>query len=469
VITLATTIIEKVQEKLVFFAPILIVIVIAGFLVFCTFLAEVMISATIVTEEGSGSEAASAGFVNALTFIIPAVIGGFLIALLFKYRKKLTLKFFFGGALFFAGTFITFFFADSILYLIRTQFYSLFILEFSQNNIEIFSSQPLVNLEIFYPIIIICCGLIGFWMTYIMTSNKFRKKTKNYAILIQSALMGAFLSVILPTYTVIILLIALSIYDIYSVRRGPIKDIVKYTLEEEVKYNNNPQTQFPESSQSRFLRNTMKNDTNKSHNLKNSFMCALCSISTKFNGTPEKKENEEYLEMEKNKTTNPKRKNEEPIELVHRNSTNDSMSKSPKESEGHYPLNTYQPDYYKKEYNFIDNVKSKKDDDIDNMLTSMTYSAKEWDVGIGDLVFYSMLASQPLTPYFIFTHGLGLLSTYGLWIFWLISLFTIIGILIGFVITIKLLEKNSMLPGLPCSIALGLCGFLGSTIIISLI
>ena len=99
----------------------------------------------------------------------------------------------------------------------------------------------------------------------------------------------------------------------------------------------------------------------------------------------------------------------------------------------------------------------------------MTYSAKDWDIGIGDLVFYSLLASQPLTPYFIFHHGSGLLENFGVWIFWLISLFTIIGILIGFVITIRLLERNSMLPGLPCSIALGLIGFLGSTFILSVV
>jgi hypothetical protein len=108
-------------------------------------------------------------------------------------------------------------------------------------------------------------------------------------------------------------------------------------------------------------------------------------------------------------------------------------------------------------------------DEEDSILTSMTYSSRDWDIGIGDLVFYSLLASQPLTPYFIFKHGIQLLDTYGLWIFWLISFFTIIGILIGFVITIRLLERNSMLPGLPLSIALGLTGFLGSTFIIMLI
>lgn len=108
-------------------------------------------------------------------------------------------------------------------------------------------------------------------------------------------------------------------------------------------------------------------------------------------------------------------------------------------------------------------------DDSDSILTSMTYSSRDWDIGIGDLVFYSLLASQPLTPYFISNHGAYLMDMYGNWIFWIISLFAIIGILIGFTITIKLLERNSMLPGLPLSIALGLAGFLGSALIFSII
>jgi hypothetical protein len=116
-----------------------------------------------------------------------------------------------------------------------------------------------------------------------------------------------------------------------------------------------------------------------------------------------------------------------------------------------------------------DRIEAVTTDDSDFMLNSMTYSANDWDIGIGDLVFYSMLASQPLTPYFISNHGGALMANFGFWIFWVIALFTIIGILIGFVITIYLLERNSMLPGLPCSIALGLTGFLGSTLILSLI
>jgi hypothetical protein len=451
---------RQVYEKLLFFAPILLVIAIAAFLVFCTYLANFMITATVVEEEGSGSEAASAGFINTLTFIIPAVVGGFGIALLFKYRKKLTLKYFFGGALFFAGTFITFFFADSILDLIRSQFYSLFILDSGSYNLEILNIQPMINLEYMYLIMIICCGIFGFWMTFIIISTKFNKRTKNYAILFQSALMGAFLSVILPTFTVIILLIALSLYDIYSVRRGPIKDIVKYTMEDEIKHykqSKSSNSLHPNSSRIDINR-TFKKDENIVNKFGNIF-----SITSKINSP-----NDEGNIIPTNKS-----------DIASFQNSDESLSHSPDESlrdsqfNGTEHSSKRNTDFTPKiphidlQNNFNQPDLSDNSDEMDSMLGSMTYSARDWDVGIGDLVFYSMLASQPLTPYFIFNHGMGLLNTYGLWIFWLISFFTIIGILIGFIITIQLLERNSMLPGLPCSIGLGLTGFIGSTLIIS--
>ena len=424
---------RSIYDKLTFFAPVIIVVVLATILVYVTYLANFTITAAVVAEEGTGTEAASAGLVNALMFILPAIIGGFGIALLFKYRKKLTLRYFFGGALFFAGVFITFFFGDSILYLIQSRFYNFHMLNFDIYNLKLLNSAPLMEFDGIYFLMIVCCIIISFWITFVINSKKFQKKTKNIALLGQSALMGAFLSVILPTFTVVILLIGLSLYDIYSVRRGPIKDIVKYTLEDESKRYNVPNNQD-------------KMNSNK---------ISQMAIHPRFGSIVNTKiSNEEIIKTSNNQMTqmNPKLASTEiPQDQKHTieiSSTNNDLN----------------------DYNeFDDDYNNEEIDDADSILTNMTYSSRDWDIGIGDLVFYSLLASQPLTPYFIFNHGTHLLDAYGLWIFWVISLFTVIGILIGFVFTIKLLERNSMLPGLPLSIALGLTGFLGSTLIISLI
>jgi hypothetical protein len=375
--------------------------------------------------------------VNALTFILPAIIGGFVIALLFKYRKKLTLKYFFGGALFFAGIFITFFFGDSILFLLQSRFYNLFILNYDAFNINGFSYTTLIAFNEIYIVMIISCGVISFLITYVITSKKFSTKMKNFALIFQSALMGAFLSVILPTYTVVILLIGLSIYDIYSVRRGPIKDIVRYTLEEETE-NMRAALNQHETKNSEFIarsksphifriNQTSKEPSNNNSSQNSTYHTNQNLLSGAGNGS-ETTISDSTLSKEKVNN------NKIPKQVIY------------------------------KAYESKDNY-----DDTDSILNSMTYSSRDWDIGIGDLVFYSLLASQPLTPYFIFNHGAHLLNSYGIWIFWLISLFTIIGILIGFVITIRLLERNSMLPGLPFSMALGLVGFLSSTLILSYI
>jgi hypothetical protein len=425
-------------DKLIFFAPVLIVIAIAAFLVFCTYQANFVITATLVTEEGTGSEAASAGLINALTFILPAIIGGFVIALLFKYRKKLTLKFFFGGALFFAGSFITFFFGDSILYLVQTQFYELFILDFDPYNLEVLHIEPLIYMDGIYILMILGCCIVSFISTYVIISRKFLTTSKNYALLLQSALMGAFLSVILPTYTVVILLIALSLYDIYSVRRGPIKDIVKYSMEDEENYYNSLSIKKKLDIKSRLI----------------TFTSIPFSLTSKINS---------------NNNSTMDQQTDSKITYIN-NETNSGGANQhfeQKEINNQEPNQTQMEEVPSKQVKKV--ILESDTDDSDFMLNSMTYSSKDWDLGIGDLVFYSMLASQPLTPYFILNHGLGLLNTYGLWIFWVICLFTIIGILIGFVITIRLLERNSMLPGLPCSIALGLIGFIGSTVIFYMI
>jgi hypothetical protein len=461
----------SIRDKLIFFAPVISVILLASVLVYITYLANFTITAAVIEEEGSGSEAASAGLVNALTFILPAIIGGFGIMLLFKYRKKLELKFFFGGALFFAGTFITFFFGDSILYLLQTRFFDLFIFKYDPYFIKLSEIPPVIAFDGIYLVMIICCGILSFLVTYVISSKKFLRKTKNSALIVQSALMGAFLSVILPTFTVVILLIGLSLYDIYSVRRGPIKDIVTYSMEDEAnKYRS--YNSIPQDSQNQTI-----------HQIHAKSSKPLFFTAAKDNGSDHN--------PAKNAELKPQQPNQHQIQAPVQY-THEEQDQLPTQDQGPEPLQIHPTPINlpvastttaETDFNQDSDVKPNahkvskivtysvpnNEDEADSILTSMTYSSKDWDIGIGDLVFYSLLASQPLTPYFIFNHGGQLLETYGLWIFWLISLFTVIGILIGFIITIRLLERNSMLPGLPLSIALGLAGFLGSTFVISLI
>jgi hypothetical protein len=180
--------------------------------------------------------------------------------------------------------------------------------------------------------------------------------------------MGAFLAVILPTWTVLFMLIGLSLYDIYSVKRGPIRDIVESSIMEE--------------TNSEFRR---------------------AEAETKI---PQEGTQDEGIVEE------PK-----PRAAEHQK----TMS-----------TNTSPP-----------------------IIVLMTYSSANWDLGIGDLVFYSMLTSHALH----FGASGFYLNAFGLIAPWLTFLGATLGIILGFLLTVKLLARHPMLPGLPVAIGLGLAGF----------
>ena len=377
----------KIYTKFNMMKPVLIVICFAMLLVYSALLARVTIVAALFPEEGGGTEQASAGFINALIFIIVAIIGGFLIMLLFKYRKKLTLKFLFGGALFMAGTFIAYFFGRTILSLIQIKTWDMPINNYYDNpafRVPIDIPAPIYQTWFNYLAILIFI-LIGFYVAYVITSRKFHLPSKNLAVLCEGAFMGAFLAVILPTWTIFFLLIGLSLYDIYSVRRGPIRNIMELTMQEE--------------------------------------------------------EELERLQMQKLERVKAEREQMDQ-ELQGVNGIDDQTVKDDR---------------------YLDDLSYNQDlDETEFMLSSMTYGTSDWDLGIGDLVFYSMLAAHALSPSFAFYYAGDILDKFGLAALWLISLVTIIGVLIGFFITIRLLRSNTMLPGLPISIGLGLTGFLAT-------
>ncbi|MEJ2479809.1 MAG: hypothetical protein P8Y78_06445, partial [Acidihalobacter sp.] len=76
-------------------------------------------------------------------------------------------------------------------------------------------------------------------------------------------------------------------------------------------------------------------------------------------------------------------------------------------------------------------------------LQGLSYAFKDVQMGLGDLVFYSMLVGSLL---FRFQPNL------------LPCLVSLIGITVGSLLTLVILEKKGIFPGLPFPIALGLAG-----------
>jgi presenilin-like A22 family membrane protease len=86
-----------------------------------------------------------------------------------------------------------------------------------------------------------------------------------------------------------------------------------------------------------------------------------------------------------------------------------------------------------------------------DQLKGLSFSFREIQMGLGDLVFYSMLCSVML-----------LNTDYGGWAPYLLSL---AGVLVGSFLTFIMLKKKGIFPGLPIPIFLGLTlGLLGSFI-----
>jgi presenilin-like A22 family membrane protease len=84
-----------------------------------------------------------------------------------------------------------------------------------------------------------------------------------------------------------------------------------------------------------------------------------------------------------------------------------------------------------------------------NELRGLSFSFKEIEMGLGDLVFYSLLCGNILFSF-------GIIPCFA----------SLVGVLVGSFITFLMLERRGMFPGLPFPIAIGLaCGVLTSLFI----
>jgi hypothetical protein len=150
-----------------------------------------------------------AGIADALVYLLIAVIGGFGIYLMFKYRKKVSLRIMFGSMLSLVAVATCIFFGFMVYRMVwfRTDFYL--------PDGQIMGILFAVSIP------------IGLYLSYVLFSEKYPRNARNFSLLLTGALMGSFLAALLPLYGVIPLVIMISLFDIYSVRRGPINKIMK--------------------------------------------------------------------------------------------------------------------------------------------------------------------------------------------------------------------------------------------------
>jgi len=102
-----------------------------------------------------------------------------------------------------------------------------------------------------------------------------------------------------------------------------------------------------------------------------------------------------------------------------------------------------------------------------NYMSTLSFSSEEWEIGLGDLVFYTMLTSHVLYVCNMQDTYFSFLLKYATFISIIPFFSTLIGVILGAKITFRLLLKRKILPGLPISIGLGTAFFLLTVLLIS--
>ncbi len=274
-----------------------------------------------------------AAALNALFYVGIAFIGAFVIFLIFKYGKIKLLKAFFAVAI--AVT--SFFFVFLLVYSTPYFFLDIFL---PGGVFQVSTDWVIISIALVVGLAYAIFTVVS--MVYTLTAEPISQ----VMAMLFAVLAGTFLATFLPMLASVFIMIGLSIYDIISVFKGPIKKIAEVS---------------------------------------------------------EARENEKY---QKNLSTpNPTSETEE--------------------SEITVP---------------VEDISDTPEPNIDTALAEVEYEYSDYiELGLGDLAFFGMLISFALIR-------LGFFSAIG----------AFIGVVVGAIGTIKLLEKVQMMPGLPLSIGLGL-------------
>jgi len=192
--------------------PIIIAVIVAGILAYLTFyVAGVQVEESYFPEEELGGLAV---VLNGVVFTVIAAISAFIMIFLIRRIGVGVIKYIFGLSFGFVSFFITLMFLDVITFLIFVQFPE---------------TTPVIKLYYLFTDIYIpaLTGVSVFLLIYNYFTSK-SIKTKNFIVLYISFLVSASMSIILPFWSTIAVLIGISLWDIFAVlyKRGPIKAMI---------------------------------------------------------------------------------------------------------------------------------------------------------------------------------------------------------------------------------------------------
>lgn len=199
-------------KSLLYPLPIVIVIVFAAILAYLTFfVAGIQIEESYFPEDEFG---ALGVVLNGVIFTIVAVVSAFVIVYFIKKFGIGVLKYIFGLSFAFISFFMTLLFSEVIIYLIFVQF--------PETNFVL--NLYFLFINVYLPIL---TAILVFLLLYKYFTSK-SINTKNLIVLYVSLLISASMSIILPFWSTLAILIGISLWDIFGVlyKHGPIKAMI---------------------------------------------------------------------------------------------------------------------------------------------------------------------------------------------------------------------------------------------------
>jgi len=197
--------------------PIVVVIILSSILAYLTvFGAGFQVDGSYFPESDLGPLAV---ILNGVIFTIIAVISGFLIVFFIKKLGIGILKYLFGLSFGFVSFFITLMFLGVIIYLIFIQFpETTFVVDLY-----------LLIMNWFLPL---GTAISVFFLLYKYFTSK-SIKTKNFIVLYISLLISASMSIVLPFWSTLAILVGISFWDMFAVlyKKGPIKEMIELISE----------------------------------------------------------------------------------------------------------------------------------------------------------------------------------------------------------------------------------------------
>ena len=346
-----------------------------------------------------------------------AVGAAFLIYLLFKLKKRLTIKLFFSIAL---GTV-----AVATIFIIFFFFYNYLIFQFD---------APYSDLYVFsIGIPISMVGGIG--IIYNITSKNTTPKRRNIALICLSGLIAVFLTSVLFEGLLVLLIIGISIWDIYATKRGPIKGIIDITDKDEkdLKDAKAAQTKAAQANARSQSAQAAKVGPTTPQAQRSTAAVAPAALAQNSPGATAPLAKATQASM-----------SSAPATQVQKS----SGAITPPQKAPSTPVPAPVP-------------ANPKANDLEALQLFGLYDTKEFSIGVGDLIFYSVLMALAMKyfmfklPYYGFYN-----DALGIGIAFFIAIVIGLAVLAGFVKTVQLLDRNYILPGLPISMGIGIGCFL---------